>query len=46
METSIMSDKEIDWVNAYHEKVWKNISPRVSGDTLVWLEEACKPIAK
>jgi Xaa-Pro aminopeptidase len=46
MDTSIMSVKEIDWVNAYHEKVWKNISPRVSGDTLAWLEDACKPIAK
>ena len=46
MDLSIMSDKEIKWVNDYHAKVWKNISPRVSGDVLRWLENACKPISK
>jgi len=46
MDMSIMSTKEIKWVNDYHAKVWKNISPRVSGATLKWLENACKPIVK
>lgn len=46
MDLSIMSEKEIAWVNAYHEKVWQQISPRVSGETKTWLERACAKISK
>ena len=27
MDLNIMSDKEIEWVNEYHAKVWEKISP-------------------
>ena len=46
MDLSIMSDKEIEWVNEYHAKVWEKISPRVEGDTKVWLEKACVAISR
>lgn len=46
MDLGIMSDKEIAWVNAYHQKVWDNIHPRVAGETLQWLERACAPISR
>ena len=46
MDMSIMNDKEIAWVNSYHEKVWANIHPRVSGETKEWLKKACAPISR
>ena len=46
MDLSIMSDKEIEWVNEYHAKVWEKISPRVEGDTKAWLEKACVAISR
>jgi len=46
MDLNIMSDKEIEWVNEYHAKVWEKISPRVEGDTKAWLEKACVAISR
>ncbi len=44
IDTSLLSQIEIDYINAYHARVWDKIAPRVEGDVRKWLKNACKPI--
>ena len=44
VETSIMTDQEIDWLNAYHLRVRKAIGPLVDEPTSVWLDQATRPL--
>ncbi|CAL5076525.1 unnamed protein product [Urochloa decumbens] len=37
IDTSLLSPLEINWVNEYHEQVWKKVSPLLSGDSRDWL---------
>jgi Xaa-Pro aminopeptidase len=30
------------WLRQYHQRVWDTVSPLVSGDDLVWLQQACQ----
>ncbi|KAI7835935.1 hypothetical protein COHA_010169 [Chlorella ohadii] len=41
-----LSQKEIEWVNAYHKQVWEALSPRLAGEEeeLAWLKEATSPL--
>ena len=38
-DTSIMTNQEIEWVNAYHAKVRAALAPDLSGDELKWLND-------
>ncbi|KAL4428500.1 hypothetical protein ABPG75_002589 [Micractinium tetrahymenae] len=42
----LLSQKEVDWVNAYHRQVWEALSPRLQGEEeeLAWLREATSPL--
>ena len=40
----LLSQKEIDWLNNYHHKVFEGLSPLVEGEALSWLTEACKAL--
>ena len=40
----MLSAEELTWFNSYHQRVWKEISPRVDGDVKDWLKEACKAL--
>ncbi|EPE38026.1 aminopeptidase P family protein [Candidatus Photodesmus anomalopis] len=37
---NLLSQKEKKWLNKYHKKVWKKISPLVTGKTKKWLKKA------
>lgn len=45
-DTSIMSDEEIAWVNAYHAEVRKRLSPMLTADEQAWLSERTQPLTK
>ncbi|WP_310619103.1 aminopeptidase P family protein [Flexibacterium corallicola] len=45
VDTSIMSTQELGWLNSYHARVWKEISPLVEGETLAWLKEATRQVS-
>ena len=36
--------EEIDWLNAYHQRVFETLSPHLSSDESVWLRNACAPL--
>jgi len=44
IETSLLTQAEMDWVNDYHAQVLDHIGPQVTGDVLAWLEAACTPL--
>lgn len=44
VDTSIMSQAEIDWLNGYHSQVHDKLSPLLAGADLEWLERFTKPV--
>ena len=48
VEASLLDSGELDWLNAYHQKVWDEISPLLDGhsDALAWLKDATAPITQ
>lgn len=44
IDTGMMSAGEIAWLNAYHAKCQRALSPLVSEDAGAWLATACAPI--
>lgn len=39
---SMLSPEEIQWLNNYHQRVFIQLSPHVSGADLEWLRKACE----
>lgn len=44
LDISLMSEDQVDWLNAYHQKVYDTISPRLSAEEASWLKEKTQPI--
>ncbi|MGD9539762.1 MAG: aminopeptidase P family protein [Methylocystis sp.] len=44
VESKFLSPEEIDWLNAYHAKVRRTLSPLVDARTRKWLREATKAL--
>jgi len=44
VDTELLTDDELDWLNDYHAEVREKISPHLDSDTLTWLENATQPI--
>jgi Xaa-Pro aminopeptidase len=45
IETSLLDDAEIAWLDAYHARVRAEIAPLVDAATRRWLEAATQPLA-
>ncbi|MDI5830112.1 aminopeptidase P family protein [Shewanella xiamenensis] len=44
IDKSLLTQGEIDWFNAYHQKVFNTLSPLMSGSELEWLTKATQAI--
>jgi Xaa-Pro aminopeptidase len=44
MDKSLLNTAEIDWLNAYHARVNREIGPALAPDVRAWLEDATKPL--
>jgi Xaa-Pro aminopeptidase len=40
----MLNNHEINWIDTYHEKVYKNLSEFMQEKELVWLRKSCEPI--
>ncbi|MGL5949313.1 MAG: M24 family metallopeptidase C-terminal domain-containing protein, partial [Aeromonas sp.] len=40
IDRSLLAPAEFRWINEYHAEVYRSLSPLLSGDDLVWLEQA------
>ena len=45
IESSLLDDEEIAWLDGYHARVRETLTPLVDPDTAHWLGEATAPIA-
>jgi Xaa-Pro aminopeptidase len=41
---ALLSEAELDWLNAYHARVLAVVGPQVEPEVRAWLEQACAPI--
>ncbi|MCL4115767.1 UNVERIFIED_CONTAM: hypothetical protein GTU68_051690 [Idotea baltica] len=41
IEASLLSPQEIDWINAYHIRVYSELSPHLTGEIKSWFEKQC-----
>ena len=41
IDWSLMTNQEIAWINAYHEKVYKETAPLLNADEAEWLKRKC-----
>lgn len=46
IDAALLDEGEIKWLNDYHERVYKTISPLVEPDVAGWLKAACLPLKK
>lgn len=46
LETEIMTDAEIEWLNAYHAEVRRRLTPLLSPAEAEWLRSKTEPIAR
>ncbi len=49
IKPDMMKDEELAWLNDYHERVYKTLSPRLEPhehDVKTWLKQACEPLKK
>ncbi|WP_165380302.1 aminopeptidase P family protein [Candidatus Finniella inopinata] len=44
MDVSLLTKQEIEWINAYHDKIFTKLSSKVDEQSTGWLQEATKPI--
>ncbi|MBY6283769.1 aminopeptidase P family protein [Neisseria flava] len=46
MDTAMMTDGEIDWVNRYHAEVRRRLEPLTEGAAKAWLIKRTEPLAR
>lgn len=46
IDTSVLSDAEIEWINSYHNTVYESIAPHLTPDECVWLKAKTSPISR
>ncbi len=46
IDVYMLSDKEVDWVNNYHKKVFEALSPMLNEEETKWLELKCNILFK
>lgn len=44
IDSRLLSDAEIQWLNAYHQQVRDTLLPQVEGDLADWLTQATRPL--
>ncbi|WP_287884635.1 MULTISPECIES: aminopeptidase P family protein [Paracoccus] len=44
IEPGLLAPAEVEWLDAYHARVWEEISPLVEGQVRDWLHRATRPL--
>ncbi len=44
IDTALLNSDELEWLNAYHKKVFDTISPYLNGDELEWMKKVTEEI--
>ena len=48
IDVSLMTEDELDWLDAYHEEVFSKVAPLLDEDSAAykWLTKACEKISR
>ena len=46
IDTAMLTDAEIEWINAYHRRVYDTLAPELDPDTAAWLAEKTRPLTR
>jgi Xaa-Pro aminopeptidase len=44
LEPSLLTQPEADWIDRYHEQVFRELSPRLEAPDAAWLRQATRPL--
>ena len=44
IEIMLIDERESEWIDDYHKRVFETLAPRLTRDEQDWLKEKCKPI--
>ena len=44
IDASLMTQDEIEWLNAYHQEVYEKIHPYLNAQEASWLKEVTRPL--
>jgi Xaa-Pro aminopeptidase len=44
IETRLLTREELDWIDHYHARVWRELRPMIDGPAANWLTKACAPL--
>jgi len=46
IDVALLTERERDWINAYHQQVYETVAPQIKGEdaVLAWLENATSPL--
>lgn len=44
--TALLSDEEIEWLNSYHEMVYRELEQLLTDEERAWLKQACAPLTR
>ena len=44
LELSLLTEAERSWLNAYNERVYETLAPRLPAHVALWLQEQCLPV--
>lgn len=45
IDVNRLTKPELAWLNQYHQQVWQEVGPLVTGEVKAWLEKATQPIS-
>jgi Xaa-Pro aminopeptidase len=46
IEISLLDQKEIDWLNSYHEEVYEKLNQYLTNTEMLWLRKKTEPIGE
>ena len=46
IDVRILTSKEIEWINAYHKKVYQKLYEKLNTEEGIWLRKVTKPLLK
>ncbi len=46
IDVNYLTDKELVWLNNYHQQVYARLAPKIKGAALEWLKENTRPIVR
>ena len=44
IDPALLLPSELEWLNAYHARVLREVGPKLPADVATWLEQACAPL--